>query len=127
MVKPLLDRAQVHRLLDDCEVVRQPQLDGVNRQVEGPSVLVLPHALDQRVLQELSLVRDPARTVRRWNERRLDDSVDRFLVRLVSGENSIPRLKTKKINWYGLFRSDKHFQNEQVEKDSPATVPTRAI
>jgi hypothetical protein len=64
--------------------------------VEGPSVLVLPHALDQRVLQELSLVRDPARTVRRRNERRLDDSVDRFLVRLVSGENGIARLKTKK-------------------------------
>ena len=89
VVEPLLDRAQVHGSLDDGEVVGQPQLDCVDRQVEGPSVLVLPHPLDQSVLQELSLVRDPARAMRRRNERRLDDSVDRFLVRLIPGENGI--------------------------------------
>ncbi len=47
VLQPPPHRRQVHRALDDLEVVRQPQLHRVHRGEEGPAVLVLDHAWDE--------------------------------------------------------------------------------
>ena len=49
-------------------------------------MLVLPHPLHHRVLQELRLVGDPPRTVRRRDERGLNDPVHGFDLRLIPGD-----------------------------------------
>ena len=98
VVKPFLDCTQVHGPLDDGEVIWQTQLDSIDRKVERPAMLMLPHALDQGVLQELGLVGYTAWTVRWRDERRLDNPVHRLNVRLVSGR-IVKHLNTHEIHF----------------------------
>ena len=77
VVKPLPDRAQVHRLLDDLEVVGEAELDRVHREVEGPGVVMLPHGLHDAAPEDGELV-GVAAAAPGWRlERRLEHSIDR--------------------------------------------------
>jgi len=42
-----LDSAEVHRVSDDLEIVRDVQRHGVHRIVEGPRIFMLPKLLDE--------------------------------------------------------------------------------
>ena len=43
----VLDRAEVHGLLDDVKVVRDVQLHRIHRLVEDPGLVVLPERVEQ--------------------------------------------------------------------------------
>ena len=51
----LLNGAKIHRLLDDVEVIRQTQLDGINGDIEYPSMLVIHYYLEQLLALGLDL------------------------------------------------------------------------
>ena len=77
VLEPLLDGAEVHRLLDDLEVVRKTQLDCVHGIVEGPGVLVFPHDPHNTVLEDQQLVRVAASAAWGRLDRRLPHPIDR--------------------------------------------------
>ena len=43
----LLNGAKIHRVLDDVEVIRQTQLDGINGDIKYPPMLVIHYYLEQ--------------------------------------------------------------------------------
>ena len=77
VLQPLLDGPHIHWLLDDLKVVRQSELDGVDRSMEGPGVRVLPHGLDDVTLDDGDLVGVAAPAASRGVEGRLVGSIDR--------------------------------------------------
>ena len=56
VLQPLLDGAQVHRMLDDLMVIGNVQFVGVHWRMERPSELMLPDRLDHILTDELQLV-----------------------------------------------------------------------
>lgn len=77
VLQPLLDGPHVHRLLDNLKVVRESELDGVHRSMEGPGVGVFPHCLDDVALDDGDLVSVSASAASRRVEGRLVGSIDR--------------------------------------------------
>ena len=61
LVEFLLDFAEIHRILDDVEVVRDVVLDGIDSLVEYPRVLVLAHGPERlaALLHERLVAQDP--------------------------------------------------------------------
>jgi hypothetical protein len=49
VTQPLLDRPEVHRVLDNLKIVRYVQSDGVNGFLEDPSVRMFPEFLIERL------------------------------------------------------------------------------
>jgi hypothetical protein len=42
------NRAQVHGLLDNFEIIRQPKLDRIDRGVKWPAMLMFPHSWNEK-------------------------------------------------------------------------------
>uniref|UniRef100_A0A8D8UAB7 Uncharacterized protein n=1 Tax=Cacopsylla melanoneura TaxID=428564 RepID=A0A8D8UAB7_9HEMI len=70
-------------MIDDLVIVRQVQLDSIDRLVERPGMLMFPHRTENVLRNEVQLVCVPSRSVRGRLDRWLDNAVDRIQSGLV--------------------------------------------
>ena len=131
VVKSLPDRAQIHRLLDDLEVVWESELDGVHREVEGPGVVMLPHGLHDAAPEDGELVGVAAAAAGWRLERRLEHSIDRSNLHLRPdrGLAGVPASSIELVNksFYSLHQVCTKQKCSRSHLGSTPTSPPRLI